>query len=95
MYRSFALPRRLGSRAAAQAVNKPPLSLPAWLSKNHDPQTRALLGFNVRVAEIGGLPFNNCVPGAQQRALLHLAGAECGCAWAWLQAQTLHDAIPN
>jgi hypothetical protein len=61
-------------RDSAHAPSKPPPSLPEWLAKTHDPQTRALLGYNVRTAEIGGKPFHTCTPLAQARALHNLQG---------------------
>ncbi len=54
------------------APTTPPPSLPEWLAKTHDPQTRALLGYNVRNSEIGGKPFHTCTPLAQARALQNL-----------------------
>jgi len=74
MYRRFALPRAAAD-SPARAAARPPPALPEWLAKKHDPQTRALLGFNVRAAEIGGAPFTSCTPGAQERALLNLKSA--------------------
>ena len=74
MYRRFALPRAAAD-SFARAAARPPPALPEWLAKKHDPQTRALLGFNVRAAEIGGAPFTTCTPGAQERALLNLKSA--------------------
>jgi hypothetical protein len=79
MYRRFALPRA-SADAPARSATHPPPSLPEWLAKKHDPQTRALLGFNVRPAEIGGAPFLSCTPGAQERALLNLKSACSACA---------------
>lgn len=73
MYRHFALPRR-----SRHFDGKAPPSLSEWLLKSHDPQTRALLGYNIRVSEIGGKSFDTCTPGAQQRALRNLQGAAGG-----------------
>ncbi len=67
MYRHTALRRTHNAPRDA-----PPPSLPEWLVKTHDPQTRAMLGYNVRNAEIGGVPFHTCFPAAQARALLNL-----------------------
>ena len=78
MYRRVALPR--ASAKAPPRTVLPPPSLPEWLARKHDPQTRALLGFNVRGAEIGGAPFASCTPGAKERALLNLKSAHAALA---------------
>ena len=75
MYRRFALPRTSADSPARAAARLSPPALPEWLAKKHDPQTRALLGFNVRAAEIGGAPFTSCTRGAQERALQNLKSA--------------------
>ena len=69
MYRRLAIPQ------AGAAVHGALQPLPTGLQKMHDPQTRSLLGFYVKPAEIGGQCFLSCVPGAQQRVLQHLQGA--------------------
>ncbi len=68
----------------------PPLE--AWIRDNHDPQTKAVLGFNLRPHELpGGQPFASCSPMAEAGALANLRGAcmlhwRCVCAraLAWL-----------
>jgi hypothetical protein len=64
--------RHASLRHGTHAPTTPPPSLPEWLAKTHDPQTRALLGYNVRNSEIGGKPFHTCTPLAQARALHNL-----------------------
>jgi hypothetical protein len=69
-YRFFPL------KQAGAAAARP---LPEWIQANHDPQTKAVLGFNLRPAELpGGKAFSRCTPVAEEAALAKLAGA-CVC----------------
>jgi hypothetical protein len=92
MYRRFAMPRASADSFARAAAHPPP-ALPEWLAMKHDPQTRALLGFNVRAAEIGGVPFTTCTQGAQERALQNLKRAFTTAAALWIGRAT--DAMPQ
>ena len=66
-YRYFPL------KQAGAAAARP---LPEWIQANHDPQTKAVLGFNLRPAELpGGKAFARCTPVAEEAALAKLAGA--------------------
>ena len=66
-YRYFPL-KQAGATAARP--------LPEWIQANHDPQTKAVLGFNLRPAELpGGKAFARCTQLAESAALAKLAGA--------------------
>jgi hypothetical protein len=66
-YRFFPL-KQLGAGVA------PPLE--AWIRDNHDPQTKAVLGFNLLPRELpGGQPFASCSLVAEEGALANLRGA--------------------
>lgn len=65
-YRFFPL-KQAGDAAAARP-------LPDWIQANHDPQTKAVLGFNLRPKELpGGQAFARCTPVAEGAALDRLA----------------------
>lgn len=40
-----------------------------WLEEAHDPQTRTLLGFRLRPADLGGRPFVACTAARSPRCL--------------------------
>jgi hypothetical protein len=56
------------------AASAPPLD--QWIRDNHDPQTKAVLGFNLRPPELpGGQAFSSCTAVAEAGALANLVGA--------------------
>ncbi len=62
-YRFFPLRQGLGAS----------LPVEAWIRDNHDPQTKAVLGFNLRPHELpGGQPFAFCSRVAEAGALANL-----------------------
>ena len=85
-YRYFPL-KQAGASAARP--------LPDWIQANHDPQTKAVLGFNLRPAELpGGKAFARCTQLAESAALAKLAGACALCDAMMLLALTHHLPFP-